>query len=514
VKVRRVVGVDIGTQGTKAALYSADGTLEAESFVPSKLLRPEPGAVEEDPERQYASVLAAIRGCIEKSGIDGGSVEAVAIDGQMAGVIGVGADGSAVTPYDSWLDVRCAPYIRLMADRAGSAILRSAGNGPSFNHGPKILFWKGERPEAWKRIVSFVQPGGYAAMRLCGLSGSDAFIDDTYLHFSGFADNAGRRWNDDLCREFDVPVSRLPAIVRPADLVGRVTAAAASASGLRAGTPVAAGLGDTAASFLSCGAASEGVCVDVAGTASVFATTVSRFRPDDRSGVLGVGRAAVEGLWHPYAYVNGGGMDLLWFARELAGGLRGGTGADRLSASFEELDAMIAELPLDPEDPYFVPHMEGRVMPSDPGLRGAWAGLSRSHGLPHLYRAVLESVALEYGIYLRAARELHPETPMRQVRATGGGARNAAWNRVKADVLGVPVAALAASPGAPAGAAMVAAAAVGLVSDLAATAAAWSGAAEAVEPDPSLRAHYDGRLENYERLLCLLSNFPERKEFL
>ena len=189
-----VIGVDIGTQGTKAALFDAGGRVLARGGRASRLHRPAPGVVEEDPERQVAAVCETIRQCTRAAKAGAGSVAAVGIAGQMAGVIGVAADGRAVTPYDSWLDRRCAPYIERMDAAAGDEVLGKAGCAPSFNHGPKILWWMHERPAVFRRIRSFVQPGGYAAMRLCGLDAGGAFIDVTYLHFSGFADNRRRRW--------------------------------------------------------------------------------------------------------------------------------------------------------------------------------------------------------------------------------------------------------------------------------------------------------------------------------
>lgn len=491
-----VIGIDIGTQGTKASLHASDGSCLAEAFQPSVLARPLPGVVEEDPERQFSSVLAVIRGCMDRSGIDRSRIACVAIDGQMAGIIGVGRDGMALTPYDSWLDTRCAPYIAVMRNQAGDEVLRSTGNVPSFNHGPKILYWKTERPQTWAAIRALVQPGGYAAMRLCGMIGNQAFIDDTYLHFSGFADNAARRWNTGLCAEFGVDPAKLPRVLRPADLVGGISPSHASICGLAAGTPVAAGLGDTAASFLSCGAVSEGTCVDVAGTASVFATTVGSFAPDTMSGIMGCGRSAVPDLWHPYAYVNGGGMDLIWFSERIA------------KMDFEVLNGLAVEIPPGDDDPWFLPHMEGRAMPAEPGTRGSWAGLTRSHGVGHMYKAILESVALEYSLYLRASAVLHPELRMREVRSTGGGSKNAVWNAIKADALGLPVRTIRDSAGAPVGAAMVAAAAVGLVESAAAAAGSWVNIDDTVFPVDANRGHYDRRLRRYARLLDLLKNFP------
>jgi xylulokinase len=496
-----VVGVDIGTQGTRAAIYDLNGALLAEASEASLLIHPAPGAVEEDPERQYASVCRTIRACIEKAAIAPGRVAAIAVDGQMAGVLGIGADGTAVTPYDSWLDTRCAPYIAVMRDRVGDAVLEFTGNVPSYNHGPKILWWKTERPEVWERIASFVQPSGYAAMRLCGLPGDKAFIDDTYLHFSGFADNAKRRWDEGLLDAFDIPMAKLPRIAFPREIVGSVSREAASFSGLAEGTPVAAGLGDTAASFLACGAVSAGICVDVAGSASVFAATAAEFAPDLRARVMGCGRSAIEGLWHPYAYINGGGLNLNWFVERVLG-------RAELTENLAQLGAAIRGLEPRLDDPYFVPHMDGRVMPSDPSLRGAWAGITREHDSARLYRSILEGVALEYAIYRDAVCDLHPGLELRELRITGGGALEAAWNTIKADALGMRAVLIEGTGGAAMGSALVAAAACGALPNLTEAASVWARPGAELSPRPGQRAVYAQRQANYKRLLETLSGFP------
>ena len=494
-----LVGIDIGTQGTKAAAFDADGSLVASAFEASRLSRPKPGVVEEDPARQYASVCRTIKECVEKGRIKPGAVAAIGIDGQMAGVIGVDADGKHVTPYDSWLDTRCGAMIDRMLAEAGPEIIRKTGGPPSFNHGPKKLWWHAERPADFKRIAAFVQPGAYAAMRLCGLSGSEAFIDHTYLHFSGFADTARGTWDDDLCNAFRFDRKKLPRIVAPQDVVGVLSAAAARACGLAAGVPVVAGCGDTAASLLACGATKPGICVDVAGTASVFAASCSQFTPDAKEGILSCARSVTPGLWHPYAYVNGGGMNVEWF-RALVTGL-GGRGRlpdaealDRLAAAVEPTD----DLPL------FVPHLAGRNSPPQPHLRGAWTGLTHAHGVGELYRAVLEGVALEYAVYVAAIRRLLPTAKLDELRVTGGGAASAVWNGIKADTLQLPVRPIVESQGAPAGAAIVAGWGAGVFKSPDAAARQWVETSTAVKPARSQAALASRRLDRYRTLLQAL----------
>ena len=114
-----LLGIDIGTQGTKAVLFDRRGRTLAAAFRKSRLHRPAPGVVEEDPEYQFKTRLPVhqvVR--LPEAGIAAATVAAVGIDGQMAGILGIGADGRHVTPYDSWLDTRCSHYI--VADAAAS----------------------------------------------------------------------------------------------------------------------------------------------------------------------------------------------------------------------------------------------------------------------------------------------------------------------------------------------------------------------------------------------------------
>ena len=495
-----LIGIDIGTQGTKAALFDLDGNCLAESFRSSSLYRPSSGIVEEDPEKQLRAVCQTIKDCVEKSKVNVSSVAAIAIDGQMAGVIGIGKDGRNVTPYDSWLDTRCAPYILKMEKSAGVAILNKVGNAPSFNHGPKKLWWKHEHPKVYKQIASFVQPGGYAAMRLCGLDSSKAFIDRTYLHFSGFADNRNNKWDLGLCETFDLSPAKLPLIVEPDQIVGELTSAMAKRCGLIAGVPVAAGCGDTAASFLACGAVKKGICVDVAGTASVFAATTDMFKAD-KSRILGCGQAAVKGLWHPYAYINGGGMNLEWFRKELA---NAGKISDK-GISFDELNRLAGKLSIDENIPYFVPHFGGRVCPPVPDLRGAWVGLGWNHKIEHLYKAILESVALEYGIYNQTLKGMYPQMKIEEVRVTGGGEKSVLWNTIKSAVFQTPVVQIQNKQGAPMGSAMLAGVGVGLFKDVASVASKWVKKGQSFKAGVKEKKLYQEKVLNYQRILNLLS---------
>ena len=181
-----------------------------------------------------------------------------------------------------------------------------------------------ERPDVFARICKFVQPGGYVAGRMAGLKGDEAFLDYTYLHFSGFADTEKATWSPELCGLFDVPMEKLPRIVAPWEIIGKVTPAVARECGLRAGTPIAAGAGDQTSCMLGAAMVEPGLIFDVAGTASVFAVCVDRFVPDLTYKTVFTARLVPSDQWYALAYVNGGGLNLRWFRDEWA---EGGGGA-------------------------------------------------------------------------------------------------------------------------------------------------------------------------------------------
>jgi xylulokinase len=423
-----LIGVDLGTQATKASLCDEKGSLLAEAAAESHLIYPEPGAVEQDPEEMLRSVLDTVKEVLEKSKVSPSDVAGVGIDGQMAGLLAVEASGMAAIPYDSWLDTRCGKSRKAFLDFGEERTIELTGAPVTYAHGPKIVWWRDERPEAYKRVHKFTQPGPYCAMRLCGISGEDAFIDHTYLHFSGFADTARKQWSGELVEGIGIDASKLPRILRPWDKIGGVTAEMAAKCGLKQGTPVVAGCGDSAASTFGAGIVRSGLMIDVAGTASILACAVNVFAPDKKHKTIMFAPSVVEGLYTPMAYINGGGMCIKWFRDDVTGG----------RYSYRELDEMASSAPPGSENLIFLPHFSGRVCPNDTLVRGSYVNLTWKHGTAHMFRAIMEGIAYEYGIYSDIINELAPGQKYDIVIGVGGGSKSELFTQIKADVLGTP----------------------------------------------------------------------------
>lgn len=484
-----LIGADIGTQGTKASLYREDGRPVCHAFENSKLIYGADGAITQKPEELYGSVLRTIRELMQVSGISAGAVAGVGLDAQMAGIMAVDEEWNAVTPYDSWLDTRCGPYIGRMKKTAEDEIIRKTGGQVTYAHGPKILWWKHERPEIYRKIKKFIMPGVYAAGRLCGLNAKSAWIDYTHLHFTGFADSGKLCWDDGLLSEFGVEREKLPDIGRPYDRVGTINARAAELTGLREGTPVVAGCGDSAASSLGAGIVREQMIYDVAGTASIFSVSTEKFCPDLKHKTILAARSAVPDLFIPLAYLGGGGMCIRWFAQ-------------MTGKSYEELETEAGTAAGETGELYFIPHFAGRTCPNDPGVRGGFTGLNWNHRAGHLYRSILESIALEYNGYFMILREMDPDLLPEGVYGVGGGTKSALFNQIKADVLGVPYHTLRAEEAATWGSAVLAGYAAGLYGSLS---EAGKGRAVLADymPEPSRYERYREKTKRYLEMLKL-----------
>lgn len=504
-----VIGIDIGTTGTKSGIYDAQGRGVGEAFEESILRYPRPGEVEQDPEEIFGSVIRTVREALAKSGVAASRIAGLSIDGQMAGIMAIDGDWNAVTHYDSWLDTRCAPWLEQLRPHEDE-IIRTCGMALAFNHAPRLLYWRDAKPDVWERIESFIQPAAFVAGRLAGLKGGDAFVDRTYLVFSGFGSGEHGTWNEDLLGRVGLTAKKLPRIVEPWEIIGRLTQHWAKETGLPEGLPIAAGCGDQSANVLGGGLVDPGVIFDTSGTASVFATIIDHFGTDTKYKALMTCPHVIRGLYFPMAYLAGGGLNLRWFRDSLSPLEK----ADSESRGVNPYDAFAEEaaaIPAGSEKLIFLPHLSGRNTPIDPDMRGAFLGLTWRHGKPHMVRAIMESIAYEYAFYMRAVRDIAPGYDPRHAINIAGGARSPLLRQIKADVLGIDYHSLAREEFGTLGSAIVAGHAVGLFDDLAETARRFAGSAVAqTRTRPEITRAYAPYVETYIDALATLSPFFAR----
>lgn len=494
-----LLGVDLGTMGTKAALYDVEGHLLADAYEESILRYPRVGWVEQELEEIYLSAVNCISAVLQKNGADSAGVQAIAFSSQMSGIGMINQDWVPVAHYDSWLDTRCELVLPEMQPYSAQ-ITAASGCPPTYAHAAKKIWWSRHGSELFARTAKFIVPLTFVAGKMAGLKANEAYIDRSCLHFSGFSDTRAEKWSSELLELFNIPLEKMPRIVAPTEIIGTVTDEAARLTGLKAGTPIAAGAGDQAAASIGVGAVSPGDVFDSAGTASVFSFCVDQFKPDLEHRVVLASHGVAPGTFYALSFINGGGLNLRWFRDNF--GLLEKKQAEELNQDIYQLfDRMAEEVPPGAGQSLFMPHLQGRVLPPDASLRGMWVGFTWGHSKAYLFRAILEAVAFEYAYYLEIEKKLHPDLNFREVRAIGGGSSSKLWNQIKSDVLNLPYCRVNRTEVGTWGCALIAGAAVGIFSDLADAAKKYTAITERIDPRPECHKFYRPYVELYRKVL-------------
>ncbi len=436
------MGIDVGTGGTRALLVDRDGAVKAGFTAPhDEMTMHKPLWAEQRPENWWDAAQAAVRGVLREAGVTGDAVDGVGLSGQMHGLVILDADGAVIRPSLIWCDQRSQQQVdwinaQLGPDRVLASIANPVLTGFTL---PKLLWVRDHEPEAYARVRKVLLPKDYVRFRLTGEFASD--VSDA----SGTAlfDVVRRRWSGEMCDGLGIPMEWLPTVFESPEITGRISAAAAALTGLRAGTPVVGGGGDQASSAVGNGIVESGIVSCTIGTSGVvFAHTDAPAY--DAQGRVHTFCHAVPGKWHVMGVTQGAGLSLQWFRNQLAPG-----------TDYDALTAEASTAPAGAHGLVWLPYLMGERTPHlDAACRAAWIGLTAKHRRADLIRAILEGVAYSQNDGLRIISAMG--VPVERVRLSGGGARSAFWRQMFADVFGCTVATLESQEGSAFGAALLA----------------------------------------------------------
>lgn len=426
-----LLGVDIGTQSTRAALLSADGETLAAAARLYELQTPRPGWAEQDPDIWWRCAVDCIREVMARAGASADEIRAVGAGGQMHGAVPVGVDGELLShAVQLWCDKRCAPEVdRFTRSRAAANALRLAGSPPVPNWtGFKIQWLRDHEPDIYARVWKILVPKDFFNFRLTGEAATD------YSEASGsfLMDATTRTWSDSLIDELGLERDKLPEIHRSAAVIGRVSSGAAAQTGLAAGTPVVAGGGDMLCTLLAAGLTQPGEASDNTGTSSILSVFTDTPVFDKRLMNL---HHVTEG-WIPFGITDAGGVSLKWFKdhycrHEIAQAAAEGIGV------YDILNEKAAAVPPGCEGLIFFPYLMGERTLGSPYARAVFFGLSPRHGVGASVRAIMEGVTFELKQTLEIVESAGHRVNV--ISHTGGGAYSALWSQIKADIYGKPV---------------------------------------------------------------------------
>lgn len=479
---RYLLGLDAGNTVIKAVLFDLSGRELARAAHEQSSIVPGPGHVERDMDELWANAGGVIGECIAAAGVAPDAIAAVGCAGHGNGLYMLDADGWALLGIQS-LDTRAAGLASELAAANGDALHAACLQKPWPSQTPTLLAWIKRNDRAlYDRAATVFLCKDFINARLTGERASD--VSD--MSGAGFVAMPAGAYDDDLLALYGLDDARakLPRLVQPTDIVGRVTEEAASATGLAAGTPVVGGLFDVVASALGSGVAEPGQASIIVGTWSINQVLtdapvvdpsvfmVSGFGPERFVAIEASATSAANLEWYVRTFVE-----------------RGGHHDD----PFGHCNDKIAGVEPAHDDPIFHPYLYGSGRSA--AARGGFYGLAGWHGEGHVLRALYEGVVFEHRRHIEVLTA--SGIAFDQAVMSGGGTRSPHWPQMLADCLGLTITVPESRETGALGAAIAAGVGAGAFARLEEGAAAMTRAQRAFEPSAALKAHYDRRYRTY-----------------
>ncbi len=492
--MKYLLGIDIGTSGTKTVLFDVYGNAVSSKTLEYPLYQEHNGWAEQNPLDWWNAVTDGIKAVLaDVKGGDG--VISVGLSGQMHGLVMLDERGEPLRKSIIWCDQRTAEQCgRINALVGEKRVIEITANPPMTGFTASKILWVMENePKIYEKCAHILLPKDYIRYMLTGELATE--VSDA----SGMQlmDVKNRCWSDEVLGRLKIDKALLGAMYESQDLTGRVSKSAARITGLREGTPVAGGAGDNPAAAIGTGVVSEGGAFTTVGSSAVV-YAVSDEPRIDLLGRVHTLCASVAGKWTVMSCTQGAGLSLKWLRDtcckdEVAEAEKQG------SDPYVIMDKLAGKIPAGAGKLLFLPYLMGERSPHpDPYCRGVFFGLSNAHTRAHLIRAVMEGVAFSQRECVDVFREMG--VPVSDMTACGGGGRSPLWRQMLADLYGCPVKTLKADEGGALGAAILAGVCCGEYNSLGEACSLIVKKHEPIMPDKSASDLYEPYFRLYKKL--------------
>jgi len=494
-----LLGVDLGAGSLKATVIASDGSLAGEAAHPIETASPQLGWAEQDPESWYAALCYAVPAALAAAGIAPKRLAALSISAGAHIPVLLDAQDRVIRPAILWSDQRSQAEAQELHAEAGQLIVERSLNRVNPTWTLAQLRWlQRHESETIAKVARLFLAKDYLRYRVTG----DWHTDFSDVIGALLADGRTRGWSPEICALIDWPMESLPPVVEPTDVVGKVTAEAAAASGLPAGLPVVCGGNDTTVELYGVGALEAGQgAIKLATAGVVYLTTEGpKVHPP-----ISCYPHIMPGRYYTATGINSCASAHRWLRDGFFAPLEGG---EVDGALFETMDRMAGTVPPGAEGLIFHPYLQGERAPHwDPHLRADFIGLTLRHDRRHLVRALYEGIAFALRDCLDSGRA--EGLDFKEIRLIGGGARSALWRQIIADVMDLEIL-LPGNGDASFGAALVAGVGVGLFASPQEAVERCVRIVDRTRPDAERADFYSKLLEIYREAQASLAPLDHR----
>jgi xylulokinase len=491
-----LLGIDIGTSGTKTLICDRDGKVLATAMAEHPIYSPKPGWSEQNPQDWWESTIKATKSVCKKAKVKATDISGIGLSGQMHGSVFLGDGTKALRAALLWNDQRtaaqCAEIESLAWGR--SALIELVAN-PALTGftAPKILWVRENEPRVYEKTKHILLPKDYIRLRMTGEYATEVSDASGTL----LLDVVHRKWSDRLLELLSIDKALLPKVWESPEISGVLNAAGAEALNLKPGTPVVGGGGDQAAGAVGNGIVASGIVSATLGTSGVvFAHSDQPTR--DPQGRVHTMCHAVPGKWCVFGCMLSAGGSFQWFRNQF-GAAEIAMATKKKIDPYELLIAEAKSAPAGSEGLQFLPYLTGERCPyPDPSARGGWIGLTSRTTRAMLIRSLLEGVTFGMRDALEIISAMN--IPITEIRASGGGARSPFWRQLQADIYRKPIVMTNAGEGPAYGVALLAGVGTGVWSSVEQAAEGCIRCAQRIKPAKKSSELYERNYAVYHKL--------------
>lgn len=503
-----LLGIDIGTSGTKTVLFDILGNTVASDLGEYPLYQPNSGWAEQDPEDWWRAVCSTIDNVILKSGISPSEIKGIGLSGQMHGAVLLDKDNKVLRKAIIWCDQRTSRECEQITSLIGRERLVEITANPALTGftASKILWVRNNEPGIFEKVEKILLPKDYIRLMLTGEFATE--VSDA----SGMQlmDIPERKWSGEVLEKLGLDKGMLAEMHESQEVSGKVSSKAAALTGLKEGTPVVGGAGDQAAGAVGNGIVKPGVISSTIGTSGVVFAYMDKVSIDPK-GRVHTFCHAVPNTWHIMGVTQGAGLSLKWYRDNFC--IEEKRTAELMGIDpYVLMDKEAEKVAPGSEGLVYLPYLMGERTPHlDPDARGVFFGISARHEKPAFIRAIMEGVVYSLKDCLEIIKGMGVD--IKEVRASGGGGKSPLWRQMQADVFGAGITTINSSEGPALGAALLAGAGTGIYASVEQACDAVISVKSKQTAVTGLNSVYEKYYRLYGRLYeSLKSNFSELSE--
>ena len=416
--MKYLLGIDFGGGSSKATLINENGEICATNTCEYPTQYPKPGYAEQNPEDWVRATCENITGVLEKSKVNPDEICCISLDAATHTAVIMDEDFNVIRPAIYWTDTRSVSEVNYLKenyqDIIDKQVLHKVDTIWSL---PELMWIKNNEPENWAKVKKILFAKDYVRHCLTG----DYVTDYIEAEGSMMFDINKMEWSNELCGVLGLDVNMMPKIVKPTDVVGKITKSASKLTGLCEGTPVICGTTDTVMEVFASGAVSKGQMTLKLATAGRICVVTDKPYPDIN--LINYSHI-VDGLFYPGTATKSCAASYRWFR-------------DTFGEDYMELDEKAKNIPIGSEGLVFHPYLNGELTPyANPALCADFVGVRASHTKAHFTRAVLEGVAMSMLDCITTLNSMdipHNDSAV----IIGGGGKSPLWRQIIADALGI-----------------------------------------------------------------------------